>query len=144
MANPSTSLRDWARFTRAAASALLDAEADLAEIESAMLAARAATTATETDPSVSVSLEVRYALAVGEPERALEIASTFDEETLTGIERVRFVLALGRAQHRCGREEDAVATLSRAGQLAEAAAAYRRAAQIWREVTTLSAGMAGR
>ncbi|MDI6099147.1 helix-turn-helix transcriptional regulator [Actinoplanes sp. NEAU-A12] len=136
LANPSTSLREWARFTRAAASALLDAEAGLAEIEPAMLAARAATAASEAGdgPTVSVSLEVRYALAVGDPERALEIASTVDEETLTGIEKVRFVLALGRAQRRCGREEEAVATLSRAGQLAESAAAYRRAAQIWREV----------
>jgi hypothetical protein len=100
-----------------------------------MQAARAATAATEAlaDPSASISLEVRYSLACGEPERALEIASTLDDGDLSGIERVRFVLAVGRAQRRCGRSEEATATLRRAAQLAEDAAAYRRAAEIWRE-----------
>jgi transcriptional regulator with XRE-family HTH domain len=135
LAHPGTSLRDWARFSRAAASALLDAGADLPEVTTHMQAARAATAATEAlaDPSASISLEVRYSLACGEPERALEIASTLDDGDLSGIERVRFVLAVGRAQRRCGRSEEATATLRRAAQLAEDAAAYRRAAEIWRE-----------
>jgi transcriptional regulator with XRE-family HTH domain len=139
LASPTTSLRDWARFSVAAVSALMDADADLSEITTRMEAARAAMAAAETaaTPSAAASLEVRYAVAVGEPERALEIAATVDESDLSGIERVRFVLAVGRAQRRCGRAEEAVGSLRRAAQLAEAAAAYRRASQIWREVTDL-------
>ncbi|MDG9677076.1 helix-turn-helix transcriptional regulator [Micromonospora sp. DH14] len=136
LANPTTSLRDWARFAAAAVSALMDAEADLSEITAHMVAARAAMSAADlaSSPSAAASLEVRYAVAVGEPERALEIASTVDEADLSAIERVRFVLAVGRAQRRCGRSEEAAGSLRRAAQLAEAASAYRRAVQIWREV----------
>ncbi|MEU7799416.1 helix-turn-helix domain-containing protein [Micromonospora arborensis] len=136
LANPATSLRDWARFAAAAASALMDAEAGLPEITSHMLAARAAMAAAKSaaSPSAAASLEVRYALATGDPERALEIATSVDETDLPGIERVRFVLAVGRAQRRCGRVEEAVGSLRRAAQLAEAAAAYQRASQIWREI----------
>jgi transcriptional regulator with XRE-family HTH domain len=135
LSHPGTSLRDWARFSRAAASALLDAGADLSEVTTHMQAARAATAAAQAlaDPAGSVSLEVRYALACGEPERALEIAATLDDSELSGIERVRFVLSVGRAQRRCGQTEAATATLRRAARLAEDAAAYRRAAEIWRE-----------
>ncbi|MBM7494845.1 transcriptional regulator with XRE-family HTH domain [Micromonospora luteifusca] len=140
LANPATSLRDWARFAAAAASALMDAEAGLPEITSHMLAARAAMAAAKSaaSPSAAASLEVRYALATGDPERALEIATTVDETDLPGIERVRFVLAVGRAQRRCGRVEEAVGSLRRAAQLAEAAAAYQRASQIWREINDAS------
>ena len=136
LANPHTSLRDWARFTRAAVSALMDADAELSEITAHMQAARAATAASEAvaDPIASASLEVRYALATGAPERALEIAATMDEADLAGIERVRFVLAVGRAQRRLGQHDEATRTLRRAAQLAETASAFRRAAQIWREV----------
>ncbi|PWK46736.1 helix-turn-helix domain-containing protein [Actinoplanes xinjiangensis] len=139
LAHPTTSLRDWARFSIAAVSALMDADVELSEITSRMEAARAAMAAAETaaTPSAAASLEVRYAVAVGEPERALEIAATVDETDLSGIEQVRFVLAVGRAQRRCGRTAEAAASLRRAAQLAEAAAAYRRASQIWREVTEL-------
>ncbi|MEU8658527.1 helix-turn-helix domain-containing protein [Actinoplanes philippinensis] len=140
LAHPTTSLRDWARFSVAAVSALMDADAELSEITSRMEAARAAMAASETaaTPSAAASLEVRYAVAVGEPERALEIAATVDETGLSGIEQVRFVLAVGRAQRRCGLPEEAAASLRRAAQLAEAAAAYRRASQIWREVTEIA------
>lgn len=141
LANPSTSLLDWARLCRAAASALMDAGADFSEITMHMDAARAATAACEAvaDPAASASLEVRYALAAGEPEKALKIATTVDESAFTGIEHVRFVLAVGRAQLRCGDRAAASETLRRAARLAEAAAAYRRATQIWHEVNELTA-----
>jgi transcriptional regulator with XRE-family HTH domain len=136
LANPTTSLRDWARFSRAAVSALMDAEADPAEITSQMQIARAAGAASDAqvDAAAWTSLEVRYALATGDPELALRLAATVDEERLTGIERVRFALAVGRAQHRLGRSAEARATLRRAAQLAESAAAHRLSARIWREI----------
>lgn len=135
MANPGTSLRDWARFTRAAVSALMDANADLSEITSNMFAARAASAAEAgVDPVVMTSLEVRYAVANGEPLRALEMAENVDEARLSGIERVRFVQAVAVAQRNLGRTGASIATLRRAAHLAESASAYRRAAQIWRDI----------
>jgi transcriptional regulator with XRE-family HTH domain len=135
LASPTTSLRDWARFSRAAVSALMDARAELSEISSHMHAARAATAAEAgADAKQLSSLEVRYAVACGEPERAIAMAADVDLDRLAGVEGVRFAYALGVALRSVGRSTEAIASFRRAAQLAESASAYRRAAQIWREV----------
>jgi transcriptional regulator with XRE-family HTH domain len=136
LADPGTSLRDWAQFSRAAASALMDAGADLAEVTRHMLAARAASAAlgNPADATLMASLEVRFALVSGEPGRAVELAGQVDDAPLSAMERVRFLLAVGRALRRLGRADEAATTLRRAATLAEEASAYRRATQIWREV----------
>jgi transcriptional regulator with XRE-family HTH domain len=135
LANPGTSLRDWAQFSRAAASALMDAGADRTEVTRHMLAARAASAAlgNPADATLMASLEVRFALASGDAERAVELAAGVDDTPLSAMERVRFMLAVGRALRRLGRADEAATTLRRAATLAEEASAYRRAAQIWRE-----------
>lgn len=135
LANPSTSLRDWARFSRAAVSALMDAQADIGEITSHMLAARAATAAEAgADANQLSSLEVRFAVASGELDRAIAMAAEVDPERLAGVEGVRFAYALGTALRSAGRSAEAITAFRRAAQLAESASAYRRAAQIWREI----------
>lgn len=141
LSDPRTPLREWARFSRAAASALMDVGADLAEITGHLTAARVASAALESraDAMLTASLEVRYALACGDPAKAAELAAGVDEELLTGLERVRFVLAVGRARRELGRVEEAARTLRRAAGLCEEASAYRRASQIWREINDLSA-----
>lgn len=138
LANPRTSLRDWARFSRAAVSTLLDAGGDPAQTEQHMQAARAATAA-ESGPEANrlAALEVRYAVATGNPERAAELAGTVDQSMLMGLEGVRFQHALGSALAQLGRIEEASATLRRAARLAEEISAYRRAAQLWRELNEL-------
>ncbi|MEU4693413.1 helix-turn-helix transcriptional regulator [Actinoplanes sp. NPDC023714] len=140
LANPRTSLRDWARFSRAAASTLLDVDADRERIDDYMRAARAATVA-EAGPDANrlAALEVRYAIATGDPERALAMAATVDESLLMGLEGVRFLHAVGSALVRVDRAGEAVATLRRAAQLAEEISAFRRASQLWRELNDLMA-----
>ncbi|MFC4064638.1 helix-turn-helix domain-containing protein [Actinoplanes subglobosus] len=139
LANPRTSLRDWARFSRAAVSALLDVRADRAMIEEHMAAARAATAA-ESGPEANrmAALEVRYAIATDAPERAVEMAGSVDREQLMGLEGVRFRHALGRALARTGRTAEAAGALREAAQAAEDISAFRRAAQLWRELNELT------
>lgn len=138
LANPRTSLRDWARFSRAAVSTLLDVGADPAQIEQHMQAARAATAAEAgLEANRLAALEVRYAVATGEPGRAVEMAAAVDQDMLMGLEGVRFQHALGSALVQLGRIEEASATLRRAARLAEEISAYRRAAQLWRELNEL-------
>jgi transcriptional regulator with XRE-family HTH domain len=139
LADPRTSLRDWARFSRAAVSILLDVGADPELVETHMVAARAATAA-ESGPEANrlAALEVRYAIAAGRPERAVEMAAQVEPGLLMGLDGVRFLHALGSALARLGRTEEAAATLRRAAGLAEEISAYRRAARLWRELSALT------
>jgi transcriptional regulator with XRE-family HTH domain len=139
LANPRTSLRDWARFSRAAVSTLLDVRADPEMIEEHMAAARAATVAESgTEANRLAALEVRYAIAAGAPERAVEMAGSVDREQLMGLEGVRFLHALGSALAQTGRTAEAATTLREAAQAAEDISAFRRAAQLWRELNELT------
>jgi transcriptional regulator with XRE-family HTH domain len=135
LANPHTSLRDWARFSRAAVSTLLDVKADPQMIEEHMAAARAATAAESgTEAHRLAALEVRYAIATGDPDRAITMAASVDPGKLMGLDGVRFRHALGSALAQAGRTAEAVATLREAAQAAEDISAFRRAAQLWREL----------
>jgi transcriptional regulator with XRE-family HTH domain len=144
LADPRTSLRDWARFCRTAVATLLDVGADPAQIEPHLLAARASTMAESGATSNPLAiLEVRYALAGGDPARAVELAAAVDDEALFGLDAVRFREALGNALAAVGRIDEAVAMLRQAAQKAEEISAYRRAAQLWRELNELSADTPG-
>jgi transcriptional regulator with XRE-family HTH domain len=135
LASPATPLRDWARFARAAASALLDAEADLAEVEQYMAAARATLSMVEVPeekPRMRV-LEARFALAAGDPSRALELAAE-EPPGLGKADLVRLYVARGRALLQIGKVADGVAQLRAATGLCEELGAYRLATQIWREI----------
>jgi transcriptional regulator with XRE-family HTH domain len=136
LAGPATSLRDWAHFSRSATSALLDAEADLAEIERFLEAARAAVAAAAlpSEAPLLASVEVRYALAAGDHERALRLSEQIDEDSLAGFELVRLLIAKGRALHRAGRVPEAVAELRRAARHCDEMAAYQLASSVWREI----------
>ncbi|GIF14858.1 helix-turn-helix domain-containing protein [Actinoplanes teichomyceticus] len=138
LADPRTPLRDWARFSRAAASTLLDLGADPVEIEPHMQAARAATAAgSDVDSGRLRALEVRYAIATGALEQAVEMASAVDVGTLNGPDGVRFRHALGGALAATGRTGEAARMLRDAARAAEGMADYRRAARLWRELNEL-------
>ncbi|WP_213454325.1 helix-turn-helix domain-containing protein [Rhizomonospora bruguierae] len=142
LTSPSTPLRDWARFTRSAASALLDAEVDLAETEPFLKGARAAIPAADLPGEVPLlaSLEARYALAAGRAEAALELVERVDEGALSGFELVRLLVTKGRALHRTDRPDDAVEQLRRAARLCDELAAYQLAARVWREIDQVRTG----
>ena len=135
LGNPTTPVHDWARFSRGAASALLDANAPLAEVEAHVASARAGAQASRLqDDPLLVSLEVRYALARRDYQQAATLAASIGEGALSGFELVRFVLAKARASYHCGRPDEAIAGMRRAAGLAEEAGAYKLANQIWREL----------
>jgi hypothetical protein len=81
---------------------------------------------------------VRYAIATGDPDRAVTMAASVDRGQLMGLEGVRFLHALGSALAQAGRTADAVATLREAAQAAEDISAFRRASQLWRELNEIS------
>ncbi|KAA2254461.1 helix-turn-helix transcriptional regulator [Solihabitans fulvus] len=138
LATPGTSLREWAKFSRAAASALLDAEAELGEIDQYLTWARAALDMVEApgEAQLLASLEARYALAAGDPRRAL-LLSEREPEGLPAAELVRLRLTCGRALHQLGDQDRAMDRLRSAAGLCEELSAYRLAAQIWREIDQL-------
>jgi transcriptional regulator with XRE-family HTH domain len=141
LATPATSVREWARFSRAAASALLEADAHPHEVEQYLLGARAASAIIDSPTELAqlASLESRYALAVGDPQRALELSDFVDVDPagLKGLELVRLRVARGRALHRLGRDREAADQLRIAATLCDELEAYRQAAQIWRELADL-------
>jgi transcriptional regulator with XRE-family HTH domain len=143
LANPAMPLRDWAHFSRSAASALLDADADLKEVEPFLTGARAAVAAVDLpgEAPLLASVEVRYALAAGDHRLALELSEHIDENSLAGFELVRLLVAKGRAMHRSGRLDEAIEHLRRAARYCDDMAAHQLAASIWREVDQMrSAG----
>lgn len=142
LANPATPLRDWAHFSRSAASALLDADADLDEVEHFLAGARAAVAAADVpgEAPLLASVEVRYALAAGDPKRALELSEQVDEGSLVGFELIRLLLAKGRAMARLGRLEEAMEQMRRAARLCDDMAAYQLAASVWREIDQMRSG----
>lgn len=136
LADPGTPLRDWARFARSAASALLDAEADLSEVAAYLRHARNAFQVIDLPGEAALmnSLEMRFALAEGDPARALEFGDAVDGSALGGFELVRFCQARGRALGALGRPDEAAAALRQAAELCEKLGAFKLAAQVWREL----------
>ncbi len=139
LANPSTPLRDWARFCRSAASAMLDAGAELAEIERHLVSARAVLSVADLPGEAPLlsSAELRFALAQGDLDRARKVCATIDEAQLSGFELIRFRIAKGRMLHLCDDTAAAVAEMRGAAELAEALGAYLVASKIWREIVDM-------
>ncbi|HEY0697923.1 MAG TPA: helix-turn-helix transcriptional regulator [Micromonospora sp.] len=139
LSHPETPLREWSRFSRSAASALLDADAPLEEVERHLAGARAALAAADLpgEASMLASLEVRYALATGDPERALLLADKVDEKSLTGFGLVRFRVAKSRALRAVGQPKEAATELRLAALLAEDLSAFQLAARLWRELSEM-------
>jgi hypothetical protein len=135
LAHPDTSLRDWGRFARAAASALLDTEADLADVETYARWMRASAELSDSphDHAHTALIEARLALRTGDARRALE-CTAHEPVNLTTTDVIRHHLTHGQALHRLGRAEAAITTLRAAAQLAERHTNYRLATQIWREI----------
>ncbi|MEC3976392.1 helix-turn-helix domain-containing protein [Amycolatopsis sp. H20-H5] len=137
LATPATPLWEWAKFSRAAASALLDAdtEADLAEIEQFMRGAQATLSVVDVPGEASQMqlVEARFALAVGDPAKALEL-STREPADLPGSALVRLRITRARALCRLERIEEAVTAFRSAANLCEELDLYRLASQIWREI----------
>lgn len=135
LATPATPLWEWARFARAAASALLDADADVAEVEQFVRGAHATLSMVDV-PGEAVLLrvlEARYALATGNAEQAWELSRDEPAELPNG-DLVRLRLTRGRALHALGRTEEGVVALRSAAQLCEKLEIFRLASQIWREI----------
>lgn len=135
LAQPGTSIREWGRFACAAASVLLDAEAELSEVDQYMTWMRAALELADSpgEQSKVLSIEARYALARGDCERALEL-SEHESEGLAAADLLRLRRTRGRALYRLGRTDEAVEALRAAARLGEELDAYRVAAEVWREI----------
>ena len=135
LAHPDTSLRDWGRFARAAASALLDTDAALVDVDTYIRWMRSAAELTDspTDHAHTTLIEARYALRTGHAEQALELTA-HEPVNLTTTDVIRHHLTHGQAQHVLGRATEAITTLRAAAQLAEQHTNYRLATQIWREI----------
>ncbi|MEU4744111.1 helix-turn-helix transcriptional regulator [Actinosynnema sp. NPDC023658] len=142
LAVPSTSVQDWARFSRAATSALLEAGADPAQVLVHLDAARAASAITEsgTESVQLASLECRYALLVGDYEEAVRLSDFIDQgdTDLVGVELARLRRARGRALKALGRDDEAAVQLRAAAVLCDDVEAYRMAAQLWRELAEMN------
>lgn len=138
MAGPTTSVRDWARFSRAAASVLLDVHGDDAEIERYLASAAAAVEAMDLPQGrvYLTALRARHELARGNAERAVELALSVlrPQPQVAGYDLVRLRLVLGRALHQLGRTAQAVTELRQTAELAAQLEAFRLATTIWREL----------
>jgi transcriptional regulator with XRE-family HTH domain len=141
LANPAMSLSVWGRFARAAASALLDAHADLAEVDRYLAAARSAFDLLDEpgDQEQGRLVEAKYALEAGDPAKA--VALTWGEPHRLGVAQlIGFRRTRGLALYRSGAPvEDAARELAAAATVAEESSAYRSAARLWREVADLRA-----
>lgn len=138
LAHPDTSLRDWGRFARAAASALLDTDSALSDIETYLRWMRAAAELADS-PRVrehSTLIEARYALREGDPQRACELTSHLPLH-LTTADVVRHHHTHGRALHALGRTAAAIEVLRSAVRLAEEHGNYRMATRIWHDIDRL-------
>jgi transcriptional regulator with XRE-family HTH domain len=97
MRGPTTSVRDWAHFTRAAASVLIDAAGDREEIAEYLASAAAAAWVTgSADDQVQVdALRARFEMATGDPARAIELGLPLleSEPKLVGYDLVRLRVA---------------------------------------------------
>jgi transcriptional regulator with XRE-family HTH domain len=139
LANPGTPLRDWARFSRSAASLLLDSGADLAEAERNLISARAVLAVIDLpgEASLLASAELRYALASGDLDKARDVSRSIDETQLTGFELIRVRVARGRMLHLSGDTQAAVGVMRSAAELGESLGAYPVATKIWREIVDM-------
>lgn len=138
LATPATPLHEWARFSLAAASALLDADADLAEVEQFLRGAQASMTMVELPGETGRLrvLEARFALASGDCARALELA----RQDLTGLadgDMIRMRATEGRALARLERVDEAIVALRAAAGLCERLEMFKQATAIWREIDEL-------
>ncbi|GGS36284.1 MULTISPECIES: helix-turn-helix domain-containing protein [Actinokineospora] len=135
LAHPDTSIREWGRFAGAAASALLEADGDLAEIETYVAWMRSALELMDIpgERDRAISVEARYALLCGNPELALELTADIPDGLSTG-DRVRLRRTRGRALRALGRTDEAIDALRSAAELCEQLSAYRLATQLWREI----------
>lgn len=138
LGTPGTPLREWARFSRAAASTLLDAGGDLDEIGQylgmAETTLRMVSLPGEEGP-VAV-LKVRHAVAEGDGERALQLAKAVPKE-LSDSQRIRLRIAIGRAHHALGDTDRAITELRAAAELAEEHCQFRLATTVWREIDSV-------
>lgn len=135
LASPAISLREWARFCRAAASALLDVAASADEVEYFVRGVQAALSMVEVPGEADLLrlLRARFALARGDAGTAL--ALTEDEPVdLSGVDRVTLRATRGRALWRSGRPAEAVDVLRSAARLAEDLAQYRLSTVVWRDI----------
>lgn len=135
------SVRDWAHFCCVMASILLECDAEPEEVERYLAVVRLAAETVELPEQAPllVALEVRHALAAGDPHRALAL-SEVEPAGLGGVDLVRLRLARGRALHRTGRTAGAVEVLRSAATLSEQIAAFPLASLIWRELDEVRSG----
>lgn len=135
LATPATSLREWAKFCRAAASALLDVAAGVDEVEQLVRGAQATLSMVEVPGEADLLrlLRARFALVRGDARTALEL--TEDEPVeLSGVDRVTLRATRGRALRQLDRPDEAVEVLRAAARLAEDLEQYRLSTVIWRDI----------
>ncbi|MFC7617406.1 helix-turn-helix domain-containing protein [Actinokineospora soli] len=141
LTHPDTSIREWGRFAGAAASALLDADGDLSEIETYVSWMRAALELVDIpgERDRATGVEARYALRSGHPELALELTEEMPGE-LPNSDRIRLRRTRGRALSALGRTDEAIEVLRTAAELCERLSAYRLATVVWREIDEIRSG----
>jgi tetratricopeptide (TPR) repeat protein len=141
LSNPSTSLRDWTRFSLAAATALLDCDGDRETADHHLRTARTALSLVDLPSEAAVLRlqEARAAVRDAEHDRALTDLDRLDSCTddLTPHNQAMYWSVRARALEGLGRIDEAIAALRHAVEFAESLGAYRIAAGHWREIDRL-------
>jgi transcriptional regulator with XRE-family HTH domain len=141
MLAPWLSVREWAHFCCVMASILLECDAEPEEVARYLAVVHLACDTVELPEQAALllALDVRQAVAAGDPQRAL-LLSEVEPAGLGGVDLARFRLARGRALRRTGRSSCAVDVLRSAAVLCEQLAAYPLASLIWRELDEIRSG----
>jgi hypothetical protein len=123
------------------ASILLECDAEPEEVARYLAVVHLACDTVELPEQAALllALDVRQAVAAGDPQRAL-LLSEVEPAGLGGIDLARFRLARGRALRRTGRRSCAVEVLRSAAVLCEQLAAYPLASLIWRALDEIRSG----
>lgn len=138
-------VRDLLRFCRFAASILIDADRDLDQarqwIETAE--ATAEMTGLAAEKYAARRERARYELAAGDPQVAAELfgelvdGSAASDAEVVGSDQVVALAGLGEALARSGQVAEAIAQLRRAAEEYEENGNYRKATETWRRIDRL-------
>lgn len=136
-----TPFRDWLRFSRAAASVLLDTEADPEHVWEHLTRAETALSMLKvpSEHNLVRALRGRYELSTGNPGRAEEICRELSgpDGALSGFERARIQLTHAEALRQLDRSGDASRVLRETAHECERIGAYRLEAQAWKQLDSL-------
>ncbi|MDQ1305658.1 MAG: hypothetical protein QG671_1490 [Actinomycetota bacterium] len=133
LATPETSLGDWARFLRAAATTLMEDPARLDEAGSLLDEAQRIAAVLPGEDAKLDGARAQFAQLSGDPRLAVELGLKA-RDRLQGVASVRAHVTLGRAYFALGEMEAGAASLRTAAELAGSMGSHILASKIWQEL----------